>query len=247
MHHTRPTNVWIYTIYDDSVNVNIYLFMLQKYTLHEIRSYVDTVLDSTGSTSGASEVSFLPVNHVMQDGTDVVVRSMRTDESSLFRQKFGHGLGLYEWPTDKYFEKMVRGRGPVIIVEDRRTGTMVAGMIITTSAFSRGDSARLMDGYVAINPDYVGRGLGKEIVGIVRELSLELGFTAALTDAAVSNTGAVAAVLSDGFIMTGVIPKSIYKLDRGWTDAVLLFRKLSTKPSKKILTIDHNNPTLSKR
>ena len=215
------------------MNVNVYWFLWQKYSLSEIRSYVDTVLDSTGSTFGPSELSFLPVNHVMQDGTEVVVRSMRTDESSLFRQKFGHGLGLYEWPTDKYFEKMVLGRGHVIIVEDRQTGTLVVGIILCTSGYSRGASARLMDSYFAINPGYVGRGFGKGTTEIIRQLGIQLGYTAIQTDTAVNNVDAVATLLSDGLIMTGVIPKSIYRLDQGWIDAVLFFTKLSDKPSKR--------------
>lgn len=177
----------------------------------------------------------------MQDGTEVVLRSMRSDESSLFHRKFGRGLGLDEWPTDKYFERMVLSRGHAVIVEDRRTGTAVVGMILSTSGYSRGSSARLMDNYFAINPDYVGRGLGKEMAGIAQQLGAELGYTAVQTDTAVNNMAAVATLLSGGFIMTGVIPKSIYKLDQGWVDTVLLFKKVSNRPSKKILTFGQTN------
>lgn len=213
--------------------------------MSEIRDYADTVVldTSNDNTSGVpAPLSFLPVEHVMQDGTEVVLRSMRADESSLFNRKFGRGLGLDEWPTDNYFEKMVFSRGHAVIVEEKRTGNAVVGMILSTSGYSRGDSARLMDNYFAINPDYVGRGLGTEMAEIAQQLGVELGYTSVQTDTAVNNRAAVATLLASGFVMTGVIPKSIYRLDQGWVDTVLFFKKLSNRPSKKILTFVQDNP-----
>lgn len=206
-----------------------------------MRHYVDTAMTKSSDYKLSSSTIFVPIHHVLDDGTEVVVRSMRVDETSLVNRMFGRGFGLDEWPTDEYFERMIINRSHNFLVIEKLTETAFAAIILSNSAYSRGASAKLMDGYCAFHPDYVGRGFAKEVAALVNQLGVQLGFRAMHTDAAVNNMAAVAALLSDGFAMTGVIPKSIYILDQGWVDTVLFFKRLPDTTSKNSLGKDAHN------
>lgn len=179
-------------------------------------------------------MNFVPIVYVLNDGTEVILRNLRVDETHLFKWMFGRGFGFDEWPTDGYFERMVLNRSYNVLVEEKLTGTVLATIILSNSAYSRGASAKLLDVYGAIHPEYMGRGLAKEMAEIVSHLGVQFGFRAIHTDTMVNNMAAVAALLSDGYAMTGVIPKSIYMLDQGWVDTVLFFKKLPNTTSKKL-------------
>lgn len=202
--------------------------------MSDLRHYVDTVLTKSSENSFGPSLNFVPIDYVMNDGMEVIIRSLRVDETSLFHRMFGRGFGFDEWPTDGYFERMVLNRSYSVLVEDKLTGNALAAMILRNSAYSRGASAKLLDGYGAIHPEYVGRGLAKEMVEIVSYLGVQLGFRAVHTDTMVNNMAAVTTLLSDDYVMTGVIPKSIYMLDQGWIDTVLFFKRLPNTTSKKI-------------
>lgn len=182
----------------------------------------------------------------MHDGTKVVVRCVLPGEAPDFNRMFDGGFGLDEWPVESFFERSANKSFYNIVIEERSTGTKMAAIIFGASSYSRGTSARLTDGYGAIHPDYVGCGIAREVSGMMQELAAALGYRAIQTDTTVDNMAAMATLLGDRFVMTGVIPKSVYVADRGWVDVALFYKSLTGADSRNSLGLRKNEQILSK-
>lgn len=183
----------------------------------------------------------------MSDGAEVVVRCVLPGEASEFNRMFDGGFGLDELPVGAFFERTANNKSFYnIVIEERSTGTKMAAIVFGTSSYSRGTSARLTDGYGAIHPDYVGCGIAKEVSGLMQELAAALGYRAIHTDTTVDNMAAMAILLGDRFVMTGVVPKSVYVADRGWVDVALFYKSLTGAESRNSLGLRKKDQTLSK-
>lgn len=140
-----------------------------------------------------------------------------------------HGTGTFEIVPPDVSEMLARyldivGRGLPFLVEDQAGD--VLGFAYASPYRPRAGYARTVEESVYIDPDHVGEGIGKGLVGEVIERCAALGMTqmiAVIGDSA--NAASIALHSSLGFTHAGALTEVGYKFDR-WIDTVFMQRRL---------------------
>jgi hypothetical protein len=207
---------------------------------------------------------------VLSDGTTVTIRSM--SNAAEIRPYFaalkdaiasGDGYGIDELPSLGYFVRWYVTNFYNIVYElalwegsdsgeidpqAHKCKKVIGYANFGPSLFSRSvNHAILSDGNIVMLPEFRSRRWSSELQQIQFEISYDVGFRCVFGETSIKNIPSMLSMRRLGVILTGSIPRGIYFKDVGWTDLVMLHRKLVESYQEKRGQQPHNSQKLKSK
>ncbi|KAK7091548.1 uncharacterized protein [Littorina saxatilis] len=210
-----------------------------------------TTLTTTTTTTSAM---FLPLHATLPNGCHVTV-SMVTDYqvSEVFNlvqeaALRGEGFGVDEFPTEKYFLKVVQsenGKMFKICAQGSTMGNPIAAFVIVDSKFYRGQGT-VADGYLVVKREERMKGIGEFCLRMMKQISARLGYISVYSDTFKDNIGICKILDRAGFQRVGFLPMSARMPDGSLKQSLLYYRELESPVKHQSQIGERSSPTLKK-
>ena len=204
---------------------------LQPRSLSDIQKYADAYYGSMNAVAPPPPpyLPFLPAHYTFNCGVRAQVRHMArggTEEREIYDMFVplmgkDDGYSFDEYPTFETFKHYQILNNHCIVIEDGSTRDIIAFISIGQYWPYRGIMGEAHESSMLITPKYRAHKIGTELMTFLFAMAKEAGFTCHYGDCALTNLPMRRMEKKCGFIVHGVTPKSMYLLDKGWTDVVV--------------------------
>ena len=150
--------------------------------------------------------------------------------------KQGDGFGLDEIPNSEIFTTYFMKERVMLIIDEATNGskTTIAVVIIGPSRICRYPDPSSCSIYMLVMPGYRNKGIGTALAHLTFKYIQDSGYSSILTDILVTDSLPYSFMSRLGFSNVGCIPKSAYVAGRGYSDAIIFYKKLNGIYSGKL-------------
>ena len=150
--------------------------------------------------------------------------------------KQGEGFGLDEIPNSEIFTTYFMKERVMLVINEATNGSKVtiAVVIIGPSRICRYLDPSSCSIYMLVMPGYRNKGIGTALAHLSFKYIQDSGYTSILTDILVTDNLPYSFMTRLGFSNVGCIPKSAYVAGKGYSDAILFYKKLNGTYSGKL-------------
>ena len=135
----------------------------------------------------------------------------------------GTGFAIDEFTGDGFFNRQLLRKSQEIVITERSGGEPIAAAIFGQSAICRTVSP-MGGGYVLVKKEYRRQGIGNALLNFVLEELERQNYKGFLTDVFPHCGGFLHILLSNGFFVTGSIPKVAYVKGQGLTHSLIVYK-----------------------
>ena len=114
----------------------------------------------------------------------------------------------------------------------------MALLTVGDSWYVRSRKSRCCESNAVISPEFQGRGIGREIIGIETSIAVELGYKTMINDYSASNERMrllLRRLYGRRIVVIGCLSRGLYTAGVGWDDQIISFQILEdTRPFTEI-------------
>ena len=150
--------------------------------------------------------------------------------------KQGEGFGLDEIPNSEIFTTYFMKERVMLVIDEvtNVSKTTIAVVIIGPSRICRYPDSSSCSIYMLVMPGYRKKGIGTALAHLTFKYIQDSGYSSILTDILVTDNLPYSFMTRLGFSNVGCIPKSAYVAGKGYSDAILFYKKLNGTYSGKL-------------
>ena len=142
------------------------------------------------------EKYFAEVCQIMKSGSEEITKGVQMDE----------------FPTEDDVRRKITN-SKVVVGTDKETGKLVGGFMFFRSPLARSTEPTHSGGFILVNPNYRGKGMGEKLLIFMAFLAIEMGYTGMYGRVCVIAKSIVPSRRA-GARFFGIIPNSVKVLER---------------------------------